>query len=219
MLIPIDNQKSTKPENTAIMTTKKKKTKNIKGTKTEENLVKAYLAESAAYTRYTYYAAQAEKENYFPIQELFTETAKNELRHSKVYFKYLKGGNITVPMAVDAGVIGDTASNLATAAEEELREGSEMYLEMARVADDEGFAEIAEHFRAIASIEDHHRRHFLRYLRQVKEGTVWKRKKAITWKCLVCGYEHTGTEPPEECPACDHPREHYMGMDDDEEEE
>lgn len=197
--------------------TTKKKAKSIKGTKTEANLVKAYMAESAAYTRYTYYAAQAEKESYFPIQQIFTETAANELRHSKVYFKFLEGGSLTVPLEVDAGVIGDTASNLATAAEEELKEGSEMYIEMARVADDEGFAEIAEHFRAIATIEEHHRARFLRYLKQVKDGTVWKRDKAITWKCLVCGYEHVGTEPPKVCPACDHPYQHYMAMDEDDE--
>lgn len=91
------------------------KTKSIMGTKTEQNLVIAYMAESAAYSRYTYYAAQAEKEKYFPIQKIFTETAANELRHGKVFFKFLKGGSVEVPMAVDAGVIGTTAENLATA--------------------------------------------------------------------------------------------------------
>ncbi len=197
--------------------TTKKGTKSIKGTRTEENLVKAYMDESAAYTRYTYYASQAEKEKYFPIKEIFTETAANELRHSKVYFKFLEGGNIPVTMGVDAGIIGDTATNLAIAAEEELKEGSEMYIAAARVADEEGFSEIAEHFRAIATIEEKHRRRFLRYLEQVKSGTVWKRKKAITWKCLVCGYEYVGTEPPKVCPACDHPREHYMAMDEEDE--
>ena len=120
-------------------------------------------------------------------------------------------------MGVDAGIIGDTATNLAIAAEEELKEGSEMYIAAARVADEEGFSEIAEHFRAIATIEEKHRRRFLRYLEQVKSGTVWKRKKAITWKCLVCGYEYVGTEPPKVCPACDHPREHYMAMDEEDE--
>ncbi len=110
--------------------------------------------------------------------------------------------------------IGDTASNLATAAHEEEVEGVELYTESAKVADEEGFPEIAEHFRAIAEVEEHHRKRFERYLKQVKEGTVWKRDKPVKWQCLVCGYIFEGTEPPEKCPACDHPREHYMALDD-----
>ena len=188
--------------------------KSIIGTKTEQNLVVAYMAESSAYTRYTFYAAQADKEEYFPIGVVFRETAANELRHSKVYFKFLEGGSLPCTLDVDAGVIGDTASNLATAAREEEVEGVELYLNSAKVADEEGFPEIAEHFRAIASIEDHHRKRFERFLDQVKKGTVWKREKAITWKCLVCGYEYVGTEPPAECPACDHPYQHYIALDD-----
>lgn len=195
------------------MSTKSTK-KSIRGTKTEQNLVVAYMAESSAYTRYTFYAAQADKEEYFPIGVVFRETAANELRHSKVYFKFLEGGSLPCTLDVDAGVIGDTASNLATAAREEEVEGVELYLNSAKVADEEGFPEIAEHFRAIASIEDHHRKRFERFLDQVKKGTVWKRDKAITWKCLVCGYEYVGTEPPAECPACDHPYQHYIALDD-----
>lgn len=188
-------------------------TRSIKGTQTEKNLVLSYIAESTAYTRYTFYAAQAEKERYFPIQKVFEETAANEMRHAKVYFKYLQGGTVSVPVGVDAGIIGTTAENLATAAREELEEGSQLYEAFAKVADEEGFADIAEHFRAIAAIEAHHHRRFLHYLKQVKDSTVWKRDKPIIWKCLVCGYEYKGTEPPVECPACDHPREHYMAMD------
>ena len=184
--------------------------KSIKGTQTEKNLVIAYMAESSAYTRYTFYAKQAEKEKYFPIAEIFRETADNELNHGKVFFKLLEGGSVNVPLNVDAGVIGDTASNLATAAHEEEVEGVELYTESAKVADEEGFPEIAEHFRAIAEVEEHHRKRFERYLKQVKEGTVWKRDKPVKWQCLVCGYIFEGTEPPEKCPACDHPREHYM---------
>lgn len=191
--------------------------KSIKGTKTEKNLVIAYMAESAAYTRYTFYASQANKEGYFPIERIFTETAANEMRHGKVFFKFLEGGNLNVPVDVDAGVIGDTASNLETAAHEELVEGVELYTNAAKVADEEGFTEIAEHFRAIAEIEDHHRRRFERYLKQVKEGTVWKRDKPVTWQCLVCGYEYVGTEPPKVCPACDHPYQHYRALDEEDE--
>lgn len=188
-------------------------TKSIKGTQTEKNLVISYAAESMAYTRYTYYADQADKENYFPIGVIFRETAANEMRHSKVYFKFLEGSSLDVNVGVDAGVIGDTASNLACAAEEELNEGFKMYQEFADVADKEGFPEIASHFRAIAEIEMHHRRRFLRYLKQVKDGTVWKREKPIKWRCLVCGYTFEGTEPPKVCPACDHPYQHYMALD------
>ena len=146
--------------------------KSIKGTETEKNLVIAYMAESSAYTRYTFYAAQSNKEGYFPIERVFNETAANEMRHGKVFFKFLEGGNITVPLAVDAGVIGSTASNLATAAHEEFEEGVKLYKNSAEVADKEGFPEIAAHFRAIAEIEEHHRRRFERYLKQVNEGTV-----------------------------------------------
>lgn len=191
--------------------------KSIKGTRTEKNLVIAYMAESSAYTRYTFYAAQANKESYFPIERVFTETANNELRHAKVFFKFLEGGNVEVPMGVDAGVIADTASNLATAAHEELVEGVELYTNSAKVADEEGFTEIAAHFRAIAKIEDHHRRRFERYLKQVKEGTVWKREKPIKWQCLVCGFIYEGTEPPKVCPACDHPYQHYRALDEEDE--
>ena len=191
-------------------------TKSIKGTKTERNLVIAYMAESSGYTRYTFYAAQADKENYFPIGQIFRDTADNEMRHGKVFFKFLEGGSVSVDMPVDAGVIGDTASNLATAAKEELMEGVELYTNSAKVADEEGFPEIAEHFRAIAEIEDRHRRRFEHYLKQVKDGTVWKRDRKIKWQCLVCGYVYEGTEPPAVCPACDHPYQHYMGLDYDE---
>ena len=166
----------------------------------------AYLAESSAYTRYMFYAAQADKENYFPIGQIFRETADNEMRHGKVFFKFLEGGSVKVDLSVDAGVIGDTASNLETAAHEEEVEGVELYMASAKVADEEGFPEIAEHFREIAEIEDHHRRRFEHYLKQVKDGTVWKRDKSIKWQCLVCGYVYEGEELPlgYVCPLCKH---------------
>lgn len=187
--------------------------KSIKGTRTEKNLVTAYLAESTAYTRYTFYAQQANKEGYYPIERVFTETAENEIHHGKVFFKLLEGGVVEVPMDVDAGVIGTTAENLATAIHEEMVEGVEMYTNAAKVADEEGFPEIAAHFRAIATVENHHRRRFERYLRQVKDNTVWKRDHAIKWQCMVCGYIFEGTEPPKVCPGCDHPYQHYRALD------
>ncbi len=190
--------------------------KSIRGTKTEANLVISYLAESSAYTRYQFYAQQADKENYFPVGEIFRQTAANEMRHAKVYFKFLEGGSITVPVTADAGIIGTTAENLQTAANEERTEGVDLYTGFAKVADEEGFPEIAEHFRAIATIEQRHENRFMYYLQQVKDGTVWKREKPIKWQCLVCGYVYEGTTPPEVCPACDHPYQHYIGLDYDE---
>ena len=187
--------------------------KSIKGTQTEKNLVIAYLAESSAYTRYNFYAQKADKEQYFPIGQIFRETAENEMHHGKVFFKFLEGGSVEVPMAADAGVIGTTAENLEIAAKEEINEGVKLYTASAEVAEKEGFPEIADHFRAIAEIENRHHRRFMRYLKQVKEGTVWKRVKPVTWQCLVCGYQYKGTEPPKVCPACDHPYQHYMAID------
>ena len=187
--------------------------KSIKGTQTEKNLVIAYLAESSAYTRYNFYAQKADKEQYFPIGQIFRETAENEMHHGKVFFKFLEGGSVEVPMAADAGVIGTTAENLEIAAKEEINEGVKLYTASAEVAEKEGFPEIADHFRAIAEIENRHHRRFMRYLKQVKEGTVWKREKPVTWQCLVCGYQYKGTEPPKVCPACDHPYQHHMAID------
>lgn len=189
--------------------------KSIKGTRTEKNLVIAYLAESSAYTRYTYYAQQANKESYFPVERIFTLTAENELHHGKVFFRMLQGGSVEVPMNADAGVIGDTASNLATAMNEENTEGVELYTNAAAVAEEEGFPEIAEHFRSIAEVEKHHMERFARYLKMVQDGTLWKREKPVTWECLVCGYQYEGTEPPTKCPGCDHPYQHYIAIGDD----
>lgn len=190
--------------------------KSIKGTQTEKNLVLSYLAESTAYTRYGYYAKQADKENYFPIGQVFRDTAENELAHSKVFFKMLEGGQVPVEITVDAGIIGDTATNLAIAVEEERTEGVEFYTNAAKVADEEGFADIASHFRAIATVENRHRVRFETYLQQVKDGTVWKREKPIQWQCLVCGYIEEGLTPPAVCPGCDHPYQHYIALDMDE---
>lgn len=187
--------------------------KSLKGTKTEKVIAQAYLAESTAYTRYLYYAQQAEKENYYPVQQIFLDTADNELHHAKVFFKMLQGGKCEVPVTIDAGVIGDTASNLATAVAEEQAEGVEQYIAAAKVAREEGFDDVASHFEAIATVENHHKERFARYLKMVQDGTLWKRDKPVEWRCLVCGYIFVGTEPPQKCPGCDHPYQHYMAID------
>lgn len=187
--------------------------KSIKGTETEKNLVASYVAESGAYSRYTFYAAQAQKENFFPVQKVFEDTAANELRHAKVFFKYLEGGNIPVTVGVDAGVIGTTVENLTLAAAEEQREGVDAYISAAETADAEGFPEIASHFRAIAEIEARHEKRFRTLISQIESNSLWKRPEPIRWQCLVCGYVYYGTEPPQVCPACDHPYQHYMPLD------
>lgn len=187
-------------------------TKSIKGTRTEANLIAAYMAESMAYTRYMYYAKQADKDGYPPIRVIFDATANNEMHHSKVFFKFLEGGKGTKEMTIDAGVIGSTAENLATAAAEEEAEGVVMYTNAAKIAREEGFDNIADVFESIAKVELFHRDRFLRFLDQVQKGTVWKRDTPIKWQCLVCGYVYEGTEPPTVCPACAHPSKYYMDM-------
>lgn len=189
-------------------------TPQLQGSQTEKNLLNSYLAESQAYARYVFSAQQAEKENYYPIQQVFLATADNELHHAKIFMKYLTTGRVmTADPSVNAGVIGDTATMLKIAIYEEDVEGEKLYKSFAQTAREEGFADIAAHFEAIASVEHHHHERFVKLLQQVESGTVWKRDTPITWQCLVCGFEFVGTEPPMKCPGCDHPREHYMPLD------
>lgn len=192
-----------------------KKKKSIKGTRTEQNIVLAYLNESQSYARYTFYAKQADKELYFPIGVIFRQTAENEFNHAKVFFKMLEGGVVDAKVPTDAGIIGDTATNLKISMGEEANAGVKGYEEAAKTAQEEGFPEIAEHFLAIAKAEQHHLDRFTRYLKMVEEGTVWKRDHAIRWQCLVCGYIFEGNDPPKVCPGCDHPYQHYMPLDED----
>lgn len=187
--------------------------KSIKGTRTEQAIVNAYISESQAYTRYTYYAQQAQKENLFPIQQVFEETAANELHHGKVFMKMLEGGVVNCNVGVDAVKIQDTASNLRISINEEHYEAMDQYFADAKVAEAEGFPDIASHFRAIAEVEKHHMERFSRYLKRLEDGTLWKREEPISWECMVCGYIFVGTEPPAVCPACDHPYQHYRALD------
>lgn len=185
--------------------------KSLVGTKTQTNLAAAYVVESCAYSRYTYFAQAAQKEMYYQYANLLNETAANELHHAKIFLKFLNEANCaTGPVAVDAGVIGSTLDNLKVAAQEELVEGIQMYTNAAKVADEEGFPEIAARFRAIATIENHHRDRFLKMIKHIEDGTVWKSEKPVKWQCLVCGYIYEGTTPPEKCPACAHPYQHFM---------
>lgn len=186
---------------------------NLKGTRTEQRLVMAYISESTAYTRYIYYMQQANKEKLPTIAQIFQATANNELHHCKIFFKYLQGGQVTVPVATDAGVIGTTAENLTLAAAEEQSEGVDQYILSAQIAREEGFDDIASHFEAIATIEKNHELRFRKYLERLQNGTLYKRTLPIIWQCLVCGFEYLGTTPPEACPACNHPQYFFMPKD------
>ena len=189
--------------------------KSIKGTKTEVNLATSYVAESCAFTRYTFYAQQAQKESYYQYAKIFNETAANELHHAKIYLKYLEEGTRTGgAIGVDTGVIGTTAENLKISAQEERTEGVELYKKFAAVAEEEGFEEIASRFLAIARVEEHHEQRFEAMRKHIEDGTVWKRDKPIKWQCLVCGYIFEGVEPPVKCPACFHPYQHFQPMED-----
>lgn len=189
-------------------------TNSIKGTQTEKNLCTAYLDESQSYTRYMYYAQAADKESYFPVGEIFRETANNEMHHAKVFLKMLENTEVTMPIGVDAGFLGTTVDNLKMAMKEESINGYEFYTAAAKTAREEGFAAIASHFDAIASVEKFHHDRFARFLGMIDNGTLWKREKPVTWKCMVCGYTFVGTEPPTKCPGCDHPYQHYICMED-----
>lgn len=185
--------------------------KSLIGTKTKKNLALAYIAESCAYSRYTFFAQTAQKEQYFQYANIFNETAANELHHAKIFLKYLQEANAVTeaPVGVDAGVLAPTLDNLKVAAHEEEVEGVELYTNAAKVAAEEGFDEIAGRFEAIATIENHHRERFLKMAKHIEDGTVWKSDTPIKWQCLVCGYIFEGTEPPTKCPACFHPYQHF----------
>jgi len=170
--------------------------KDLKGTKTEKNLWAAFEGESQARNKYDYFAKVARKEGYLYIAKLFEETAINEMQHAKDEFKFLKG-------------IGNTIENLKAAIEGERYEHEEMYPEFAKTAEEEGFKDIAELFRQIAKVEQEHRKRYEKLLEMVENDTVYKRDKKIKWVCSKCGYVHYGTEPPEVCPSCKHPKEYY----------
>ena len=180
--------------------------KSIRGTRTERNLLTAFAGESQARNRYTYFASQARKEGYEQIAAVFAETADNEREHAKRLFKLLEGGEVEIAAAFPAGVIGTTAENLEAAAAGERHEHTRMYPEFARVAEEEGFPEIAAVLRAIAVAEREHERRYLALLQNLREGKVFRKDRPVRWRCRNCGYVHEGTEAPERCPVCEHPR-------------
>jgi rubrerythrin len=181
----------------------------LKGSRTEKNLLKAFAGESQARNRYTFFASMAKKEGYEQIAGIFLETAANEKEHAEVFFKQLEGGDVEIMAAYPAGKIGNTAKNLLAAAEGEKLEWGTLYPDFEKVAKEEGFYEIAKFFEEIAEVEEQHEKRYRKLLENVKNGTVFKRDKAVRWKCRNCGYVHYDKEAPTTCPACNHPQSHY----------
>lgn len=174
------------------------------------NLLASFAGESQARNRYTFFASVAKKEGYDKIAAIFLETAENEKYHAKEFFKFLQGGKVEITASYPAGVIGTTEENLKAAAEGENEEHTVLYPEAAKVAEDEGFPEVAAKFRMIAGVEEEHERRYLSLLREVKEGTSFQREKATKWVCRKCGYIHDGPQAPEKCPICGHPRGYFQ---------
>ncbi|MEW5936501.1 MAG: rubrerythrin [Candidatus Thermoplasmatota archaeon] len=183
--------------------------KSLRGTRTEKNLLTAFAGESQARNRYTYFASKAKKEGFVQVSLVFEETANQEKEHAERLFKFLEGGMVGIEAAYPAGVIGATAENLKAAAAGENYEHTEMYPGFAAAAEKEGFPEIAKVLRAIAVAEKQHERRYLSLLRNMEAGRVFKKDKPVVWRCLNCGYIHEGTEAPELCPSCAHPRGYF----------
>ncbi len=181
----------------------------FKGSKTEKNLLTAFAGESQARNRYTYFAGAARKEGFVQIADIFEETANQEKEHAKRFFKFLKGGEVSITGTFPAGVIGKTAENLQAAADGEKDEWSEMYPGFAAIAREEGFEEIAKVFDSIAVAEKHHEKRYRDLKANVDAGRVFHRDQPVTWRCRNCGYLHKGSDAPDKCPACDHPRAHF----------
>ncbi len=183
--------------------------KSIKGTRTEQNLLKSFAGESQARMRYTYFASKAKKEGYEQIAAVFTETADQEKEHAKRMFKYLEGGMVEITVSYPAGVIGSTKENLLAAAQGENEEWTDLYPEFAKIADEEGFPEIAAMYRMISVAEAEHERRYLKLLSRVTGDNFFKRDGKIWWQCRNCGFVCEASEAPLMCPACKHPQAYF----------
>ncbi len=182
---------------------------SLKGTRTEKNILTAFAGESQARNRYTYYAKQAKKEGYVQISNFFEETANHEKEHAKRLYKFLEGGEVEITGSFPAGKIGTTAENLKGAAGGENHEWTTMYPEFAAIAEEEGFPEIAAVMKSIAKAEKMHETRYLALLANIEASKVFKKDQPVKWKCNNCGYIHEGTEAPETCAACAHPKAHF----------
>lgn len=186
--------------------------KSIKGTRTEQNLLKSFAGESQARTRYTFFASVAKKEGYEQIAGVFMETAEQEKEHAERFFKFLEGGMVEITASFPAGVIGTTAENLKAAAEGEYEEWNDLYPMFAEIAEEEGFRAIAIAWRMIARVEAEHERRYLKLLANVKEERVFEKEEEIDWQCRNCGFVHKGKKAPGTCPACVHPQSYFEPM-------
>ena len=182
---------------------------SIKGTKTEQNLLKAFAGESQARNRYTFFASKAKKDGFEQIAAFFEETAAQEKEHAKLFFKFLEGGMVEITASFPAGVIGNTAENLLASANGENEEWELLYPEFARVADAEGFTKIAETFRLVATVEKRHEERYRKLLRNIENNEVFKHSSKTEWACRNCGYIHCGEKALEECPCCQHPQAYF----------
>ncbi len=165
---------------------------------TKKNLEAAFAGESQAHTKYLYYSSRAKKDGYVQISEIFAETARNEKEHAKLWFKYLHGGEVP-----------DTLANLKDAAAGENDEWTQMYPEFAKVAEEEGFKEIAAKMKLVGDIEKAHEERYLKLAERVEKGEVFEREGVKVWKCINCGHLHVGPKAPEVCPTCNHPRSYF----------
>jgi rubrerythrin len=180
--------------------------KSLKGTKTEQNLLKSFAGESQARNRYEFFASVAKKEGYEQIAAIFQETANQEKEHAKRFFKFLEGGLVEITAKFPAGVIGTTKENLKAAAEGENEEWTDLYPQFADVAKEEGFADIASAFKLISKVEAEHERRFLKLLQNISEDHVFIKDGKVWWKCLNCGYVYESEKAYDTCPACLHPK-------------
>ena len=183
--------------------------KNLQETKTEQNLLKAFAGESQARMRYDYFAKQAKKDGLEQISSIFEETALNEKEHAKRFFRFLEGRPVEITATYPAGKIGTTAENLKAAAMGENEEWTELYPEFAKIAEEEGFSEVASAFKFIAKVEEEHERRYLKLLKNLEEGKVFEKNGVVIWKCRNCGYIHEGQKAPDNCPACLHPKAYF----------
>ncbi len=184
--------------------------KSIKGTRTEQNLLKAFAGESQARNRYTLFAKRARKEGYEQIAAVFEETAAQELEHAEVFFKFLEGGKATIVEATyPAGVISSTYENLLAAAEGEREEWDTLYPTFAAIAESEGFTEIAHAFRMVSSVEVEHENRYLKLLSRIADGNFFHRDNEIWWQCRNCGFVCRAKDAPRTCPTCQHPQGYF----------
>ena len=184
---------------------------SLKGTKTEQNLLKAFAGESQARNRYEMFAKKAKKEGYEHIAAIFMETALQEKEHAKRFFSFLEGGVVEITASYPAGIVGTTAENLKAAAEGENEEWTDLYPAFAEIAREDGFPKIASAFKMIAKVEAEHEKRYLKLLQNVSEDKVFIKDGKVWWKCMNCGYVYESAKALENCPACLHPQS-YMKL-------